>query len=149
MAISYTNFSGGVTAYNPLDTDYKLNDNANYLYNLCNKYIKKAIEIFNGGGGGVVVNPSNNSLYSYIELTLVVNGGAGQPVVNTSTYQNDLLIGARYLNELTINTQIFYIRNGANPNGTYTIDLTTGTITFDNYIWNTDDVAVLSFEKLN
>lgn len=149
MAISYTNFSGGVNAINPLDTDFSLRDNANYLYNLCNRYIKKAISIYNGNDGGIVVNPSMANLYSYIEITLSVDGTIGQPIANTSTYQNDLLIGARYLNEFSINQQIFYIKTATNPNGSYTLNTTTGTITFESYVWNTGDIAVLSFETLN
>lgn len=122
-------------------TSPQLEENANYLYNLCNRYIQQAIGIFNGGGGGIIVNPTNNNQYVYSELLLIVNGVAGQPVVNTSTYQNNQLIGAIDINEITINKQLFYIGTD------YTFNLTTGTITLLNYIWNTGDIAVLSFNK--
>jgi hypothetical protein len=134
--------------YNKYQYSANLIPNSNYLYNLCNRYIAKAIEIYNGGGGGVIVNPSLDGIYVYAELVLIVNGGTGQPLVNTSTYQNDILKNARYLSELTINKQVFYIKDANNLNGDYEFNYVTGTIQFVNYIWNTDDVAVLNFERL-
>jgi hypothetical protein len=79
--------------------------------------------------------------YAFTKLKLAVDGGVGSPVVNTSTYQNNILIGATYLLDVTINRQEFYVGSD------FTFDATTGTITFANYIWNTDDICVFSFNQ--
>lgn len=83
MAISYTNFSGGVTAYNPLDTDYQLRDNANYLYNLCNKYVAEAKGIYYGSGE--IINPSQ-PFAGLIRITSI-------NFANATEYNNQNIVG--------------------------------------------------------
>jgi len=84
------------------------------------------------------------NIYAFSKLKIVVNGATGSPTVNTQTYQNNVLKGAIDLLDMTINKQAFYVGED------FTFNATTGTITFVNYFWNTDDVAVFSFnQKVN
>ena len=83
MAISYTNFIGGVTAYNPLDTDYQLLDNAYYLYNLCNRYIAEAKGI--DYGSGEIINPSQ-PFAGLIRITSI-------NFINATEYDNANIVG--------------------------------------------------------
>jgi len=84
------------------------------------------------------------NMYAFTKLKLVVNGNAGSPLVNTSTYQHNALKGATELYEITMNKQTMYVGED------FSLDDITGTITFVNYIWNTDDICVLTFnQKIN
>lgn len=83
MAISYTNFSGGTTIYNPLDTDYQLRNNANYLYNLCNKYAAEAKGIYYGSGE--IINPSQ-PFAGLIRITSI-------NFANATEYNNQNIVG--------------------------------------------------------
>ena len=87
--------------------------------------------------------------YSSTQLAICVNGEDGSPIANTSVYQNDLLIGAKDINQLTINKQIFYIENSIFTVGDYIFDADLGVITFNNYLWNFGDQSVIPFSKLN
>jgi hypothetical protein len=84
------------------------------------------------------------SKYAFTKLKIKVDGGSGSPVVNTSTYQNDILKNAIDVKDITINRQEYYVGED------FTFNSTTGTITLLNYIWNTDDISVFSFsQKIN
>jgi hypothetical protein len=116
----------------------------NYLYALCGRYISVAKTIL-GSQGGVIIPPSSSTnTYAFNQLYLVVDGNSGSPVVNTSTYQNSLLIGATDVYQITINKQIFYDLQD------YTFNAVTGTITLLNYIFNTGDIMIMTFnQKIN
>jgi hypothetical protein len=127
--------------YNENPTDINLVLMGDYLYALCSGLMSKAKTIF-GSNGGVIIPPnSSTNVYAFAQLRIVVDGNSGSPIVNTSTYQNNELIGATELYQITIAQQIMYVGTG------YTFNSVTGTLTFVNYIWNTDDVAVLTFNK--
>jgi hypothetical protein len=90
-------------------------------------------------GAGYVPN-----IYAFTKMKIVVNGLSGSPLVNTSTFQNNVLKNATELYEITVNKQTMYVGED------FTFNATIGTLTFVNYIWNTDDIAILSFnQKIN
>ena len=115
-----------------------------YLYALCGKYIPQAKTIL-GSQGGIPVNPSiSTNAYAFSQLLLNVDGQSGSPVAGTYVYQNTALVQAALLYQLTINGQIQY--EGTN----FTFEPLIGKITFINYVWNTGDIAVLTFsQKVN
>lgn len=84
------------------------------------------------------------SKYAFTKIKIKVDGESGSPIVNTYTYQNDILKGAIDLKDLTIMRQEYYVGED------FTFDNITGTITLLNYIWNTYDISVFSFsQKIN
>jgi hypothetical protein len=112
-----------------------------YLYALCGKYISKAKTIL-GSQGGIPINPSiSTNTYAFSQLILTVDGASGSPVAGTYVYQNAALIQAAMLYQITLNKTILY--DGQD----FTFDAITGTITFVSYVWNTGDVAVLTFDQ--
>jgi hypothetical protein len=84
------------------------------------------------------------NIYAFTKLQIIVNGQTGSPIAGTSTYQRNVLKGALDVVDMTINKQEYYLGTD------FTFDITTGTINFLSYIWNTDDIAVISFnQKIN
>jgi hypothetical protein len=115
-----------------------------YVYALCGKYISVAKTIL-GSQGGIPINPSISvNAYVFRQILLNVNGDSGEPIAGTYVYQNADLIQASQLYQLTINGSTFY--EGTN----FTFEPLIGKITFLNYVWNTDDIGVLTFsQKVN
>jgi len=66
MALTITNFSGGVTAVAPSQS---LIDTSNYLYSLCGKYSPIARNLINVGGVISPVSPSGGSSVYPIYIT--------------------------------------------------------------------------------
>jgi hypothetical protein len=116
----------------------------NDLYAICGRYIPVAKTIL-GSQGGIPINPSvSTNAYVFRQILLNVNGNSGEPVAGTYVYQNADLIQASQLFQLSINGSTFY--KGTN----FTFEPLIGKITFINYVWNTDDIGVLTFsQKVN
>ena len=129
-------------ANNPNDSSLVLV--GDYLYALCGRYISVAKTIL-GSQGGIPINPSLSvNAYVFRQILLNVNGGTNEPVAGTYVYQNAALIQASQLYQLTINGSVQY--EGTN----FTFEPLIGKITFLTYVWNTDDIAVLTFsQKVN
>lgn len=99
-----------------------------------------------GSGGNTYNNTVNNtyivlSYSTYTEIKLIVDGKTGSPVEFSTTYQNDALIGATALNQITVNKITEYIDQE------YTFNGVTGTITRINQ-WQELDTSVLDFIRL-
>jgi len=64
MAITITNFSGGVTAVNPSES---LINTSNYLYSLCGKYAPYASNLISVGGQVAPITPSGGAdIYPFV-----------------------------------------------------------------------------------
>ena len=130
--------------YSQNPTESTLVEVGNYLYALCGRYISKAKTIL-GSQGGIPINPSiSTNAYAFSQLLLTVDGQSGSPVAGTYVYQNAALVQAQLLYAVSINAQIQY--EGTN----FTFEPLIGKITFLTYVWNTSDIAVLTFsQKVN
>lgn len=69
-------------AYNQNPNDTSLVSTANYLYQLCGKYIPQAQLIINGGGSGTIINPSTGVASTIVAVYLeFVVGTTTSPVL--------------------------------------------------------------------
>ena len=123
-------------------TNQYLVEVGNYLYALCGRYISQAKTIL-GSNGGVVIPPSSSTnTYAFAEIPINVNGDSGQPIAGTSVYQNNLMIGAKDIYQITLDAQIYY--NGVG----FTFNAATGTITMLNYTFGSGTIGVITFNQL-
>jgi len=112
----------------------------NYLYALCGRYISVAKTIL-GSSGGVIIPPSTSTnTYAFAEIQISVD--SGYPIVGTSVYQNNLMIGAKDIYQITLDGQIFY--NGVG----FAFNSITGTITMLNYTFGSGTIGVITYNQL-
>jgi len=111
----------------------------NYLISLCGKYLVQAQQIFGNATGTVVPTGTIPSIPVNYPYTLVFTVTSGQAGVNT--YQDNNLIGSLGWNTIFINNGAFQLGSG------FTVNSSTGTITFVNYTLQTgDEVTGLYFK---
>lgn len=103
-----------------------------------------------GGTGGSGTSPCSIINNNYITInntngfTLAVqaNGNAGEPVAGSSTYQNNVLIGASNNNWILLAKQVLTLLDGD-----YTINYATGVIDISPNIFISGDSLIVTYDK--
>lgn len=124
-------------------TDPTLLQTSNYLYELCGRYINKALVIISGAGSGTPITPIAPSGYVYVSIPYVVTATemyAGAPVNLQTVWVNPLFIGALSLTSIIIDNTVETIGFG------FTFDNINGVITRINPFF-TNSVVIISFLK--
>lgn len=98
LTVTISRFIGGISYREELASMQPV---ANYLYELVGKYAFKAGGILDGNTGGIIAGISSNIQYNYepVEINFTV-GNQTQPIDNTSTFQDNRLKGAMFLNHI-------------------------------------------------
>lgn len=145
MALTFniSPFAGGTSP----STESSLTATTNYLYSLCGKYLAQARVIYGNATGTVVVPGYTPKPITY-EYPLILTIGAGQAGVNT--YQNDSFKNSFGWTNIVIQSQVFQYWDGVSvvqPNNPFTINTTTGVLTFTNYQLTLNDVVTGTYYK--
>lgn len=112
-----------------------------------------ATSVINGGGGSgggsgtgtcSVINNNYITINNSNDFTLAIqaNGNSGEPVVGSSTYQNNLLIGASGVTYLILAKQILTLLDGD-----FSINYTTGVVDISPNAFIFGDSLIINYNK--
>lgn len=90
MAITITDFSGGVTAVNPSES---LINTSNYLYSLCGKYAPYASNLISIGGQVAPIAPSGGGGSGSSIYPFIITSANGDFEPDGVSYNNPAIVG--------------------------------------------------------